>query len=237
MSGTPEHDDDALRAAVQRALRAPVDVDPQRREAAVRAAMEAADARMPAALPPRSAGRRNARPLLAAAAALVVVVAGVVVVLSGGSGTDQFAAGGDDAAGSAAEEASELHAEDLDEREVEPAPLEGAGGDAATGEPDEPPSTASPTVPVPVVDVGDHDGQRQLLAAVRRSLRFGDPEEREHSTATTAEPSTCELQLLAQGWTPVATGSIRDEPVLVAVNGEGSLLAVDAGSCRPYDAP
>src|SRR5690606_11069732 len=83
---------------------------------------------------------------------------------------------------------------------------------------------------VPVVDVGDHDGQRQLLAAVRRSLRFGDPEEREHSTATTAEPSTCELQLLAQGWTPVATGSIRDEPVLVAVNGEGSLLAVDAGS-------
>ena len=55
MSGTPEHDDDALRAAVQRALRAPVDVDPQRREAAVRAAMEAADARMPAALPPPSA--------------------------------------------------------------------------------------------------------------------------------------------------------------------------------------
>jgi hypothetical protein len=106
-----DHTDDALDQGVRRALRdllrdEPVDVDPERRDTAVRAALAAAAGaelgRSWSSVPPQRAGRddirrnrwRSPMPALVAAAVVAVVAAGAFALTGDGSSSD----GGDELA-------------------------------------------------------------------------------------------------------------------------------------------
>ena len=242
MTGTPEPTDDELRAAVQRALSEPVDVDVARRAAAIAAALDAAggtdaadDDTTVTPLAPRRSPRIN-RPLLVAASILAVLAVGTLALLSGDGGSDQLATGSGDEGGVALDEAAEFDEPRLMEEDAA-VEHEGAAPPAEEGEEVAPSPTTTVAPAAPLVDLGEHDRLRDVLSAAREMSPESTEARGELGGSSLPEPSTCELQLLAQGWTPIATATVRSSPVFVAVNGEGSPMVVDADSCRPYDAP
>jgi len=232
----PDHDD--LRPAVQRLLREPVEVDAARREAAIRAALDAAPRAATTPAQQRSRRAWSGRPVLVAASLVAVVGIGIAAVLSvandppsqlatGAASTDDRADSAGGAGGAAQEDAIAPGAPESSRSPLTPEEQPAAGAPTTT-------APFGPTVP----DLGEHDATGPLLAEARELLA-GDGTTAGGTTEgdPSREPDTCRLQLLAQGWQTVARATVRSTPVLVASGTSGELLVVDDATCAPYDAP
>lgn len=187
---------------IQREVRAvlrdePVDVDPQRRERAIAAALSAAGhtragggqrateqhgpvtdvASRPRRRPPRESHRTSAlRPILAAAAALAVLGGTTAILLDAGSGErEDTASGSAEQSVTAGADRSDSGAADGGDTADEGATGSAERGDAPAASPEAPITTTSPVGPVTdLPHLGSFARRSEVLAAVGQDGRAVD---------------------------------------------------------------
>jgi hypothetical protein len=246
---TPEPDDVEATEETGRLLRAllrqdPLEVDPARREAAIRAALDAAPhghrtSGTHGAGPARrhrstraDRGPGALRPVFVAAAVIAVAaVGGMALVDRTGSGDDQAASAGTSAADAAVDEASEPFAAGAPDQLDVGTP--GGFDQGAARESEE--SRALPSAAA-VVDLGSYPSLEELLTDAEDLLVSGkaaaDGSVQFERSTELGPPAVCEAELAVQGWPILAVASLQDRAVVVAADpASGQSVVLDGAGC------
>lgn len=238
-------DDPELERATRDLLRNdPLEIDLDRREQAISAALDAAAEPAPAApqtvvpLAPRrerhARRSRAVRPVLVAAATIAVLAGGVLTVAQladSGSGSEDLASQGAavDELGSADESGGTAESDTSPGSGSADGADQGAFAPTTTG----PPTVASGTA---VTELGEYPDVAALLSAAGRAAA-SDRAREEDGAPTGPEstmsrvPAACEPELSDLDATPSATATVAGVPVLVVRVPDGTTVVLRVSDC------